>query len=100
MRPRAAAWTLLGAVPAAVIGALVSGVVGGSALLVASGFVLLVVGYQVLRLSTERSVAAGVARRGNRPLLVLAAAGVGLFTGVLANGGGFCWCRRTYCCSA
>jgi Sulfite exporter TauE/SafE. len=33
--------------------------------------------------------AVGEARRQNRPLLVACAAGVGLFTGLLANGGGF-----------
>ena len=32
---------------------------------------------------------AGSLRRQNRPLLVAAAFGVGLFTGLLANGGGF-----------
>ncbi len=32
----------------------------------------------------------GTRRRQNRPLLVAGAAGVGLLTGLLANGGGFC----------
>src|SRR4249919_2540740 len=43
-RPRAAAWSLLGAVPATIVGALLSRLVGGPALLIASGAVLLVVG--------------------------------------------------------
>jgi uncharacterized protein len=88
-RPRAAAWTLLGAVPATVAGALLSGVVGGGTLLVASGVVLVVVGWRVLRPTSERSQRAGTTRRKDRPLLVAASAGVGLFTGLLANGGGF-----------
>jgi len=88
-RPRAAAWTLLGGVPATIAGALLSRVVGGPTLLVASGVVLVVVGWRVLRPIRPEAREAGTTRRQNRPLLVLAAAGVGLFTGLLANGGGF-----------
>jgi uncharacterized membrane protein YfcA len=89
VRPKAAAWTLVGGVPATVVGALLSSVVGGASLLVASGVVLAVVGWRVLRPVDERARQAGTARRHNRPLLVAASAGVGLFTGLLANGGGF-----------
>lgn len=88
-RPRAAGWSLLGAVPATVVGALLSRVVGGGALLVASGVVLVAVGARVLLPIDEASRTAGGRRRRNRPLLVAAAAGVGLLTGLLANGGGF-----------
>ena len=88
-RPRAAAWTLVGALPAAVIGALASELVGGPILLVASGLVLIVVGQRVLRPIERSARSAGTIRRKNRLLLVAAAAGVGLFTGLLANGGGF-----------
>src|SRR3954451_15695852 len=42
-RPKAAAWSLLGAMPATILGALLSRFVGGPALLVASGVVLLTV---------------------------------------------------------
>jgi uncharacterized membrane protein YfcA len=88
-RPRAAAWSLLGGVPAAVLGALLSRVVGGPALLVASGVVLVVIGARVMRPIAQEVRDTGARRRQNRPLLVAAAAGVGLFTGLLANGGGF-----------
>jgi uncharacterized membrane protein YfcA len=88
-RPRAAAWTVLGGAPAAVVGALLSRVVGGPTLLVASGVVLVVIGVRVMRPIDESTRDSGTKRRKNRPLLVLAAAGVGLFTGLLANGGGF-----------
>lgn len=88
-RPRAAGWSILGGVPAAIAGALLSTVIGGSALLVVSGLVLVIVGWRMLRPIEQSAQAAGTARRRNRPLLVLAAAGVGLFTGLLANGGGF-----------
>ncbi|MGI9120150.1 MAG: sulfite exporter TauE/SafE family protein [Acidimicrobiales bacterium] len=88
-RPSAAAWSLLGAVPATIAGALLSRVVGGTALLVASGIVLVVVGVRVLLPIEDSSREAGSERRRNRPALVAAAAGVGLFTGLLANGGGF-----------
>ena len=88
-RPRAAAWTLLGAAPATVAGAVLSTLLGGSTLLVASGIVLLVVGLWVTRPIEEQTRRAGTSRRMNRPLLIATAAGVGLFTGLLANGGGF-----------
>lgn len=88
-RPRAAAWSLMGAVPAAVAGGLVSDRVGGRWLLVASGVVLVAVGARILLPVDERARRAGERRRLNRPLLVLASAGVGFMTGVLANGGGF-----------
>src|SRR5512135_3533414 len=48
-RPRAAAWSLVGGIPATIVGALLSRVVGGPALLVASGVVLIVLGLRVLR---------------------------------------------------
>lgn len=88
-RPRAAGWTLLGALPAAVVGALLSDLIGGRALLVASGLVLIAVGERVLRPIDPSARAAGGVRRKNRLLLVAASACVGLFTGLLANGGGF-----------
>lgn len=88
-RPRAAAWSLLGAVPATVLGALLSRVIAGGALLVASGAVLVAVGARVLLPIEDAARIAGRERRQNRPLLVAAAAGVGLVTGLLANGGGF-----------
>ena len=88
-RPRAAGWTLVGGIPAAIVGALLSKAVGGPALLIASGVALMVVGLRVLRPIGERVRVAGAARRKDRPLLVGAAAGVGLLTGLLANGGGF-----------
>ena len=88
-RPKAAGWTLLGGVPATIVGAMLSKVVGSTALLGMSGLVLVIVGIRVLRPIHEAAREAGTARRQNRPLLVAAAAGVGLFTGLLANGGGF-----------
>jgi uncharacterized membrane protein YfcA len=88
-RPKAAAWSLLGAVPATIVGALLSRLVGGPALLVASGVVLLLVGFRVLLPIEDSAREAGTRRRQNRPLLVASAAGLGLFTGLLANGGGF-----------
>jgi uncharacterized membrane protein YfcA len=88
-RPRAAAWTLLGAVPATVAGAWLAHLVGGPRLLVVSGIVLLVVGVRLLpRIDPTRRLI-GIARRKRRSILVAAAAAVGLFTGLLANGGGF-----------
>ena len=88
-RPKAAGWSLLGAVPATIVGAYASKAVGGAALLVLSGLMLVVVGVRVLMPITDAARDAGTARRLNRPKLVGAAAGVGFMTGLLANGGGF-----------
>lgn len=88
-RPKAAGWSLLGAIPATIVGAYFSQLVGGDGLLVLSGGLLLVVGVRVVMPITDEARDAGTARRLNRPLLVSAAAGVGLLTGLLANGGGF-----------
>lgn len=88
-RPRAAGWSILGGVPATVAGALLSQVTGGAALLLVSGVVLVVVGQRVLSPIESSALEAGTVRRRNRPLLVAAAAVAGLFTGLLANGGGF-----------
>ena len=88
-RAKAAGWSLVGAVPATIVGALLSGAVGGPALLVMSGVVLVVVGARVILPITDASRDAGSARRLNRPVLVGASALVGMFTGLLANGGGF-----------
>lgn len=82
-----ARWSIYGGVPATVVGALLSKHVGGRALLVASGVVLAVVGARLVMPLAERHLV-GHARR--RPgLVVPAAAAIGLFTGLLANGGGF-----------
>lgn len=88
-RPRAAAWSVAGGIPGTIVGALLAGRVGGPALLVASGVVLCVVGVRVARPISDESRTRGTTRRQNRPLLVAATAGVGVFTGLLANGGGF-----------
>lgn len=88
-RPRAAAWTLFGGIPATIVGAFLSHRVGGPTLLILSGGVLIAVGQRVLRPIDPAMRGRGIARRRQRPLLVAAAAGVGLVTGLLANGGGF-----------
>lgn len=82
-----ARWTIYGGVPATVAGALLSRWVGGDGLLVASGVVLMLVGIRVL-VPLRESSADGRARR-RIGVVVPAAAAVGLFTGLLANGGGF-----------
>lgn len=82
-----ARWCVYGGAPATVGGALLSNWVGGKTLLVTSGVVLALVGVRILLPINEKRLA-GLARR--RPAVVIpAAAGIGLFTGLLANGGGF-----------
>jgi uncharacterized protein len=88
-RPKAAGWSILGGIPGTVVGALLSRLAGGPALLVASGIVLAVVGLGVLRPIEQEARDIGTRRRQNRLLLVASMTGVGIFTGLLANGGGF-----------
>jgi hypothetical protein len=88
-RPRVAGWTLIGSVPAAIAGAFLSQVIGGSVLLYASGIVLTIVGIRVVGPIGETQQLAGTMRRKNRLVLVAVSAAVGLFSGLLANGGGF-----------
>ncbi len=84
------AWlSVAGGLPATTAGALLTRVVGGHWLLVASGVVLGVVGVRVLRPIAAKTAAEGTRRRSQVGLVVAASAGVGLFTGLLANGGGF-----------
>ena len=87
-RPRAAAWSALGGIPGTIAGALFFRLAGGPALLIASGVVLGVVGVRMLW-PIEKTREPAPRRRPNRPLLVVTTAGTGLFTGLLANGGGF-----------
>ena len=88
-RRGAATWSLVGGVPGTIAGALLSRLVGGPALLVISGMVLMVLGLRVMRPIEQATRDTGAERRRNRPILVAATAGVGLFTGLLANGGAF-----------
>jgi uncharacterized membrane protein YfcA len=83
-----ARWSILGGMPATVVGALTSRFVGGRPLLIASGVVLAVVGARILWPVQDPGPSVGSGRR--RPgVVVPAAAAIGFFTGLLANGGGF-----------
>jgi uncharacterized protein len=83
-----ARWSVMGGLPATVAGAVLSRFVGGRPLLIASGIVLSAVGARILwPVPNARPL---VARRRRRARVVIpAAAGIGFFTGLLANGGGF-----------
>jgi uncharacterized membrane protein YfcA len=89
VRPRAAAFTILGGMPAAIVGAYASRWVGGESLLILSGVALVLVGQRVMRPIDTATRGRGEARRRNRGALVAVSAGIGFFTGLLANGGGF-----------
>lgn len=88
-RPKAAAWSLLGAIPSTILGAYLSKKVGGPALLVMSGLMLAVAGIRVVMPISDDHRERGTARRMNRPLLVASTFGAGFLAGLLANGGGF-----------
>ncbi|MEP6623016.1 MAG: sulfite exporter TauE/SafE family protein, partial [Acidimicrobiia bacterium] len=78
-----------GGVPGTIIGALASAALGGTRLLVLSGVMLLVVGVRVLMPDPVGHLAQCAARRDRTTLVLAASFGVGLLTGLLANGGGF-----------
>ena len=86
---RVAKLAVMGGIPGTLIGALASRLVGGDRLLVLSGLLLLGIGARLLL--PDRVGAAGRAadRRSSTPVVVGSAFGVGLLTGLLANGGGF-----------
>jgi uncharacterized membrane protein YfcA len=86
---RVALLAVAGGVPGTVIGALLSTVFDGHWLLVLSGAMLLIVGARVLWRDPVGHEARAAARRSNTGLVLSAAFGVGLLTGLLANGGGF-----------
>jgi sulfite exporter TauE/SafE len=88
-RPRAAAWSVAGGIPGTVAGALLSRLADGPVLLIVSGAVLAAVGLRVLLPADETALAKGAERRHHRALLAASMALVGVFTGLLANGGGF-----------
>lgn len=78
----------LGGVPGTVIGAELTHIVGGPIMLLLSGVTLLAVGLRVVVPGGSSPVRA--AARRDRPALVAASAfTVGVFAGLLANGGGF-----------
>jgi uncharacterized membrane protein YfcA len=84
------AWlSVAGGLPATVVGALLSRAMGGHWLLVGSGVVLGVVGLRVLRPIQPKTLEEAAHRRSQAGLIVGGTACVGLFTGLLANGGGF-----------
>jgi uncharacterized membrane protein YfcA len=88
-RPHAAAWSVLGGIPGTVAEALLSHLAGGPVLLIVSGVVLVVVGLLVIQPIGETAREKGAERRHHRALLAGTMALTGVFTGLLANGGGF-----------
>ena len=83
------AWlSVAGGLPGTVVGALLSRFVSGKVLLVGSGVTLAVIGVRLLRAKSQPKLT-GPRRQSRSWVIVAAAGGVGVFTGLLANGGGF-----------
>ncbi len=80
-------------------GALLSRLAGGPVLLIA-WIVPVVVGLRVVQPIGEEAREKGTERRHDRALLTAVTFLTGIFTGLLANGGGFLPSRSTCCCSA
>lgn len=86
---RIAALAVAGGLPGTIVGALASSVVAGSWLIALSGALLAVVGVRVLLPDPATHIDRCAARRERTGLVVALAFGIGLLTGLLANGGGF-----------
>jgi len=67
---------------------LLSRLAGGPVLLIVSGLILVAVGLRVILPVDEKALEKGAERRRHRALLVATMVLVGVFTGLLANGGG------------
>lgn len=86
---RVAKFAVMGGVPGTLIGALASRLVGGDRLLILSGVLLLIIGVRMLMPDPKGSSAVRASRRENARIVIASSFGVGLLTGLLANGGGF-----------
>ena len=86
---RVAKLAVIGGVPGVLIGALASNVVGGPNLLVLSGVLLLGIGVRFVFPDRAGAAHRAAGRRDSTAIVVGASFGVGLLTGLLANGGGF-----------
>lgn len=86
---RVAMLAVLGGLPGTIVGAVASSFVAGSWLIGLSGALLAVVGIRVLLPDPVGHADRCAARRSQTGLVVGLAFGVGLLTGLLANGGGF-----------
>ena len=86
---RVARLAVFGGLPGTLLGALASKLVGGDRLLVLSGALLLVIGVRLLLPDRATAAQHATTRRDSTTLVVGASFGVGLLTGLLANGGGF-----------
>ncbi|MGH9275130.1 MAG: sulfite exporter TauE/SafE family protein [Acidimicrobiales bacterium] len=86
---RVATLAVLGGLPGTIAGAVASSLVRGSWLIALSGALLLVVGARVLLPDPSGHGDRCAARRERTSVVVGVAFGVGLLTGLLANGGGF-----------
>jgi uncharacterized membrane protein YfcA len=86
---RVALLAVIGGVPGTLIGALASNLVGGPRLLVLSGLLLLGIGVRFVLPDRVGAAHRALGRRNRTEIVIAAAFGVGLLTGLLANGGGF-----------
>jgi len=86
---RVARLAVMGGVPGTIVGAVASTLVGGPNLLVLSGLLLLGIGARLVLPDRAGAVHRAADRRDRTWIVIGSAFGVGLLTGLLANGGGF-----------
>ncbi len=84
-----ALWSVAGGLPGVIAGSMLSREFDGRRLLWLSGVILLAVGLRIVLPDPAGSSARAAGRRRKEWLVAGAGLGVGLLTGLLANGGGF-----------
>lgn len=84
-----ALWSIAGGLPGVIVGSALSQEFDGRRLLWLSGLILFVVGVRIVLPDPVGSSARAAGRRRKGWLVAGAGLGVGLLTGLLANGGGF-----------
>jgi len=85
---KAVVWTAVGGVPTVLVGAYLTSEVPGRILMALTGLFVMIVGVRML-LNFEKSKTPLPKLQENRNLFVLVGIITGLFSGLLANGGGF-----------
>jgi uncharacterized protein len=90
---RAVVWSVVGGLPAVIVGALLTRWIPGRSLMVLVAIAVAAVGVEMLRLNpyTSAELTRRSTRWRNAPVagLLVVAVGIGLLSGLLANGGGF-----------
>jgi uncharacterized protein len=85
---KAVLWTSVGGVPTVILGAYLTSDVPGRVLMLLTGLFVVIVGVRILLKYPDTQTTSSL-KRENRDLFILTGVVTGIFSGLLANGGGF-----------